>query len=127
MAAPPGASTGPWEGWGCSQGLGIIYGAIRVTGELLAWDCPRCHTLNLLTSEYPGGSISPGKEGGSGAPTASFQSDNKDIMRAIRQAQTAGSGAAGQVVWGEGLGLEPDVPFPENRHVRSPGCQVPAR
>lgn len=37
----------------------------------------------------------------------------------IRQAQTAGSTAAGQVVRGEGPGLEPDVPFPENRHVMS--------
>lgn len=51
---------------------------------------------------------------------ASFQSNNKDIRRAICQAQPGvGSAESRQVV--QRTGRKPDVTFPENRHVRSPG------
>lgn len=51
---------------------------------------------------------------------ASFQSSNGDIRRAICQAQTRVSAEAGR--WcGEGPRSEPDVTFPEDRHVRSSG------
>lgn len=88
-----------------------------MTGELLAWDCPRCHTLNLLTS-HPETFLQERRA--AQEPNASFQSDNKDIRRGDPSGTDGGErgGWAGGV--GRGAGLEPDVPFPENRHVRSP-------
>lgn len=57
---------------------------------------------------------------GSGAPTETFQSHNKDIRRAICQVDPARP-SKGRADGAEKAGLKPDVVLPENRHVRSSG------
>lgn len=53
---------------------------------------------------------------------ASFQNNNKDIRKAICQGQTCWWWVLRLGRWcREGQGSEPDVAFPENRHVRSLG------
>lgn len=67
------------------------------------WPGTACGVTSLtwLTLECPGGRVTPGRNGGSVVPMAYFQSNNKDIRRAICQLQTlVVSAEAGQMVQG---------------------------
>lgn len=89
------------------------------------WPGTACSATSLtwLTSECPGGSISLGKApGGSGAPWRLFKAIIKiSEGQSVRHRHWWWVLRLGRWCRGEGQGSEPDVTFPENRHVRSLG------